>query len=107
MMKQQLRKNLQPHSLRWDELYTVLTEAEAILNSRPLMPLHSEEAAEGMYLTPGHFISGKPLRAPPTKLPSTAQTSDLRRWNLVSRVKSDLWRQWCSSYLASCSQRSK
>ncbi len=107
MIKQQLRKNLQPHSLRWDELYTVLTEAKAILNSRPLMPLHSEEASEGMYLTPGHFINGKPLRAPPTKLPPTAKISDLCRWNLVSRVKSDLWRQWCSFYLASCAQRSK
>ena len=33
--------------------------------------------------------------------------SNLRRWNLVSRLTSELWNQWLTSYLASCSQRSK
>ncbi len=32
-MKVQLRKNLKPHTLRWDKMYSVLTGAEAILNS--------------------------------------------------------------------------
>ena len=106
-MKLHLRKNLKPHPLRWDELYTVLMEAEAILNSRPLAPLHSEESEEGAYLTAGHFLVGRPLRSPPSKPSSTARISDLRRWNLVSRLKSDLWRQWCASYLSSCAQRTK
>ncbi len=82
-MKLLLRKNLKPHNLRWDELYTVLTEAEAILNSRPLAPLHTEEAAEGAYLTAGHFLIERPLRAPPAELPSTGKISNLRRWTCL------------------------
>jgi len=106
-MKIQLRKNLKPHALRWDEMYSVLTEAEAILNSRPLAPLHTEESTEGTFLTAGHFLVGRPLKAPPVRLPSTSKYSLLRRWDLVTRIKADLWKTWSSSYLASCAQRSK
>ena len=106
-MKLHLRKTISPHHLRWDELYTVLTQAEATLNSRPIAPMHSEETSEGSYLTPGHFLIGRPLRAPPQERPSTGKTSNLRRWELVSRLSNDLWRQWIASYLSSCAQRSK
>ncbi len=78
-MKAILRKNARPHPLRWEELYTLLVEAEAILNSRPIAPLHSEEAAEGMFLMAGHFLIGRPLRAPPTKTPPSGSISNLRR----------------------------
>ena len=106
-MKTLLRKNLQPHALRFDELTTILQEVEAILNSRPLQPLHSDEAAEGAFLTPGHFLVGRPLIAPPTPGPPGGKMSNLRRWNLTSRLTADLWRQWSASYLASCAQRTK
>ncbi len=106
-MKTQLRKNLKAYALRWDELYTILTEAEAILNSRPLAPIHTDDATEDAYLTAGHFLIGRPLKAPPRKFPSTGSPSHLRRWNLVSRLKNDLWRRWTSTYLSSCAQRSK
>ena len=106
-MKTTLRKTTKPHSLRWDELYTLLSQAEAVLNSRPIAPLHSEEASEGAYLTAGHFLIGRPLRALPQPLPTTGKISNLRRWELVSRLHNDLWRQWTATYLASCAQRSK
>ncbi len=106
-MKVHLRKNTRRHHLRWDELYSVLTDAEAILNSRPLAPIHTDEAEELSFLTAGHFLIGRPLRALPAKLPSTSPTSHLRRWNLISRLKADLWKQWTASYLSSIAQRSK
>ncbi len=106
-MKLLLRKNLQPHALRFNELMTVLLESEAILNSRPLQPLHSEEVTEGSFLTAGHFLIGRPLVAPPSSQPPTGKINSLRRWNLASRLAADLWSQWTTSYLASCAQRSK
>ncbi len=74
-MKSHLAKNVTPHALRWDELYSVLTEAEAILNSRPLAPLHSSEATEGSFLTAAHFLVGRPLYAMPSRPASTSPTS--------------------------------
>ncbi len=106
-MKIHLRKNLRHQRLRWDELYSILTDAEAMLNSRPLSPLHSDEAEETSFLTAGHFLIGRPIRALPSKLPSTSPLSHLKRWNLVLRLKADLWKRWTASYLSSISQRSK
>ncbi len=75
---------LQPHALRFEELYTLLTEVEAILNSRPLMPLHCDKTKEGHYLTADHFLIGRPLAAPSTNPPSTRKISNLRGWNLTT-----------------------
>ncbi len=51
--KMLLRKVMEPHPLRWDEMYTLLTQVEAVLNSRPIAPLGEDEAMTGRYLTPG------------------------------------------------------
>ncbi len=106
-MKTILRKLTAPHPMTWEETYTLLTEAEAILNSRPILPLTSDDAEDNAYLSAGHFLIGRPLLAMPNHLPSTGKTSLLRRWNLVSRLKSDLWKTWLSTYLATCAQRAK
>ncbi len=106
-MKLSLRKIVSPHPLTWPELTTLLAEVEATLNSRPISPLHADDLDESNVLTPGHFLIGRPLRAPPTKLPSTGKLSLLRRWNLVERLQADLWKHWSTSYLASCAARSK
>ncbi len=106
-MKIGLRKIVTPHPLTWPELTTLLAEVEATLNSRPVAPLHADDLTENNVLTPGHFLIGRPLRAPPTKLPSTGKLSLLRRWNLVERLQADLWKHWSTSYLSSCAARSK
>ncbi len=68
-MKSLLRKILTPQPLRFEEMTTVLAEVEAILNSRPMTPLYSEDLQESSYLSSGHFLIGRPLRAPPTHQP--------------------------------------
>ncbi len=47
------------------KLATVLTEAEAMLNSRPLLPLALDNGSVPEALTPGHFLIGRPILAPP------------------------------------------
>ncbi len=106
-MKVLLRENLGPYPLRYDELYTLITEAEAILNSRPLLPLQSDDVTDGSYLTAGHFLIGRPLLAPPSPAAPQGQLRLLRRWNLVTRLMADLWKQWLGSYLSSLAARTK
>ncbi len=105
-MKILLRKLVAPHLLTFEELHTILTEAEAIMNSRPMIPVDSMESDGSCALTPGHFLIGRPLKAPPTPT-DLHKIPILRRWNLVKSLHTDLWRQWSARYLQSLQARSK
>ncbi len=59
------------------------------------------EPDSDLALTPGHFLIGRPLKAPPTKPASTSKLSYLRRWALVQRLQQDLWIAWKGCYLQS------
>ncbi len=59
--KTHLRRILRDVKLTYEEFSTLLTQIEACLNSRPLVPL--DDGIEA--LTPDHFLIGKPLAAFP------------------------------------------
>ena len=80
-MKMTIRKVIGEQKLRHDELTTLLYEASAVLNSRPLTPLDTL-AADGIApLTPGHF----PIGGPPAALPSKPDI------DFKSTVKAGSW----------------
>ncbi len=106
-LKLLLHKNVGPHRLRFDEFYTILTELESILNSRPLYPPQIDQASPVEPLTPGHFLIGRPLRALPTPEQSKAEITTLRRWRLITQLKNNCWQQWLSTYLQSIQDRHK
>ena len=105
-MKTILRKVVGSYTLTYEELETVLVQAEATLNSRPLVTPDCQEADGTMPLTPGYFLVGRPLLALPTRSDSTKITH-LRRWNLVQRLSDNLWKRWQTEYLQSLQQRTK
>ena len=47
--------------LTYEELSTVLTQIEAVLNSRPLVPMVTQDGEGVEAFTPGHFLIGKSL----------------------------------------------
>ena len=58
LVKKSLRKGMGNKILYWDKLMTLLSEVEAIINTRPLTYVY-EELKSGFVLTPAHFLTGK------------------------------------------------
>ena len=72
--KRCLKKALGKARLTYEELLTILTEVECILNSRPLTYLYPDDLEEP--LTPSHLISSKRLLPDTTR--SGADNSSTR-----------------------------
>ena len=106
LMKGLLCKTVGSHQLRFDKLTTILTEIEGVINSRPLSPLDSTPDDGIPALTPGHFLVGRPLLAPPTKA-IQGKPSLLRRWNLVQHITDEIWIRWRREYLQLLQNRIK
>ncbi|XP_039297893.1 uncharacterized protein LOC120354602 [Nilaparvata lugens] len=60
--------------LTYEEYTTILTRIESILNSRPLTEMSSQPTEAATVLTPGHFLVGGPLTAPPQPIESGKDT---------------------------------
>ena len=65
--------------LTFGEFSTLLTQVEACLNSRPLIPLSNEPNDPG-YLSPGHFLIGAPLTSLPEPNFTNTTMNSLSRW---------------------------
>ena len=103
-MKRCLRKSIGQNSLTLDELQTVLAEVEAVLNSRPISYVSSDDLEEP--LTPSHLLTGHRLLSLPDH-PAEEEDPDFeitpstitRRMRHLSTVKTKLWDRWRDEYL--------
>ncbi|XP_055686030.1 uncharacterized protein LOC129791706 [Lutzomyia longipalpis] len=102
--KRHLKAVLTKTILTFEEFYTVLTSVEAALNSRPLTPL-SEDAHDLAALSPGHFLIGRELLAPPQEI--IEEREPTRRWRLVKKLQQDVWKRWVKEYLHHLQERNK
>ncbi|XP_044756884.1 uncharacterized protein LOC123315299 [Coccinella septempunctata] len=104
--KTHLLRVIGEQKLTYEELYTVLTQIEAVLNSRPLCPL-SSDPNDTSALTPGHFLTLAPLSALPDEDLSDLPMRRLSRWQLLTRMHRDFWKRWQREYLHTLQQRKK
>ncbi|XP_065356083.1 uncharacterized protein LOC135950472 [Calliphora vicina] len=90
----------------FEEFSTLLARIESCLNSRPLCPLSdSFECLD--CLTPGHFLTGGPLLAPPEVEVLECPTSVINRWQRVKALNQRLCSRWKNEYLKDLQKRNK
>ena len=99
-MKTHLKRVVATVKLTFEEFSTVLTQIEACLNSRPLVPLSCDDDGVDA-LTPGHFLIGRPLESLPDPAFSYHSVSLLHRWHLCQNLVRHFWQRWSSEYLSS------
>lgn len=105
-IKFHLKRVVGDTSLTFEDLSTVLTQIEGVLNSRPLTPL-SSDPQDMTPLTPAHFLVGKPL----TSLPETDYTNEpenrLRTFQHLQRMVQQFWKRWNKEYISELQSRIK
>lgn len=92
--------------LTFEELYTVVVQVEAILNSRPLYPL-SSDVNDLNVLTPGHFLIGAALNSFLEEDVSKIPVNRTNRYHLLCQSQQSFWRRWSSEYVTQLQARSK
>lgn len=97
LFKSHLVRVVGKSTLTFTEFVTLVTQIEAVLNSRPLVPL-AVDPEDGV-LTPGHFLIGSTLMSRPEPDLSTVKTGTLSRWQVVKAALQSFWRQWHTQYL--------
>ena len=101
-VKVHLRKVIGEQKLTYEEMFTLLTQIEACLNSRPLYAI-SNDSSDAMPLTPGHFLIGEPLLAIP-EVPITSTATPANRYKLVTQMRNHFWKIWSKDYLSNLQQ---
>lgn len=108
MVKQasRLLSVLLKENLYFEEYCTVFARVEAILNSRPYLPLTTDANDPHLFLSPGCFISGGPLVGPPTI--SCEPPANLKeRFNRLRAIIAKFWSIWHLSVLNTLLQKQK
>ncbi|GBN56105.1 hypothetical protein AVEN_110858-1 [Araneus ventricosus] len=90
----------------YEELLTLTTQIEAILNSRPLTPL-SADVDDLEVLTPAHFLIGRPITAIVEPSLIDFETNRLNVWQRITKSVQTIWKRWSLSYLNGLQQRKK
>ena len=102
--KRCLKKSIGRACLTFDELLTLVTEVEAVLNSRPLSYISMDDLEEP--LTPSHLLIGfRALSLPDPNVydddPDYNETADdlSRRMKHFVETSKKFWKRWKQEYL--------
>lgn len=104
--KYHLKRVIGAQTFTFEEMSTLSTQIEAILNSRPLTVL-SSDPNDLRPLTPGDFSIGQPLVALPSPDLTSTPINRLTRWELIRQCTQSFWNRWSSEYLSSLQRRTK
>ena len=108
-VKRCLKKTLGKGRLTYEELLTVLTEVEAVINNRPLSYLEENDVAQP--LTPSHLFCGRRL----FDRPKTCASEPIemvgehvrKRVKLLNTMMDHFWNRWKNEYLVELRENHK
>jgi len=86
-----------------EELLTIMTGAEAMVNSRPLT-YQSADGKDIVPLTPNHFLHGK---LGGVEVRAEKVNTVWKRWRRVQEILSNFWRRWIWEWLPVIGKRNK
>lgn len=92
--------------LTYEEFATLLTQVEAVINSRPLCCLSADSSAPES-LTPSHFLTLSPLKGLPVEDVSDVQINRLDRFQMIDQMVQHFWKRWRLEYLSTLQTRQK
>ena len=109
IFKRSLKKSVGKSLLFMEELVTVITEVEAVVNSRPIKYVYTD-IAEGSPLTLSHFLRGKRLISIPVGpkekydndpefIPDTTKQEMNRKMKIRNTNLKMFWSYWRREYL--------
>lgn len=105
-VKRHLKCVINTSLFTFEEFYTILTQVEAVLNSRPLVPMSSDPNDLGV-ITPSHFLIGEPLNLLPEVDVTEISSNNLSRYKHLQKITQQFWSRWSKDYLHNLHQRSK
>ncbi|XP_076676250.1 uncharacterized protein LOC143373173 [Andrena cerasifolii] len=104
--KYHLRRVVGQTSLTFEEFYTVLTQVESCMNSRPLCPL-TDDPSDLTPLTPSHFLIGSLMTSLPDPDLRDVKPARLIRYQHLQYMLQHFWTRWQKEYLHQLHQRTK
>jgi len=105
-VKTALKETLKVRTPREEVLHTLLTEAESIVNSRPLTYV-SDDPNDKEAISPNHFLIGRSRHDPAPGAFTDADICLRKQWRISQRLTEIFWKQWTRSYLPNLIRRPK
>ncbi|XP_062710566.1 uncharacterized protein LOC134288752 [Aedes albopictus] len=106
IVKSHLTRTLGNTTLTFEQLSTVLTHIEAIVNSRPLYST-SDDPNDPQPISPAHLMLGRPME--PVIKPSylDVPANRLTKWQYLNQMRDHFWKKWSREYLSTLQSRAK
>ena len=104
--KRVLKAVIKERTFTDDAFYTIMTEVESTVNSRPLTNVsHNIDDCEA--LTPNHFLLGGRFNNTPVINNKVVDVTVRRKWKAVQAATNIFWSRWTREYLPMLAERKK